>query len=101
MKLERIIFVGLCLVVSMGLVLVNTGLCQQAQPGEKVPQAVAPAPEGAQKPAAKEPKGKASTPAKAPKEQGKPSGAAAAPATPQKSADPGKLPGQFTPSEGC
>jgi hypothetical protein len=84
----------------MGLVLVNLGMCQQAQPGEKAGQAATPAPEGTKKPAAKEPKGKAEQP-KAPKEQGKPSGAAAAPATPQKSADPGKLPGQFTPSEGC
>ena len=57
MKLERIIFVGLCLVVSLGLVLVNMGMCQQDKPGEKAGQAVAPAPESTQKPAAA-PKGK-------------------------------------------
>lgn len=93
MKLERIFFIGIGLVLSLGLILVNMGICQQAKP------------EDTKKPAVSS-EGKAASPAtKVPeqpkKESKKPAGAATAPATPEKTADPGKLPGKFVPSEGC
>ena len=86
-------FIGLVLVLGMGLILVNMGICQQAKP------------EDTKKPAVSS-EGKAASPAaKVPehpkKESKKPATAATAPATPEKTADPGKLPGKFVPSEGC
>ncbi len=97
MKLRKVIVVGFCLFLSLGLVLVNMGICQQAQPAPATGQA---APAETKKPEAA-PKAKEATPAKDSKAQGKPGGAGAAPAVPQTSADPGKLPGKFVPSEGC
>jgi hypothetical protein len=93
MKLKRIFFIGIGLVLSLGLVLMNLGICQQTKP------------EDTKKPAVSS-EGKAASPAaKVPeqpkKESKKPAAASTAPATPEKTADPGKLPGKFVPSEGC
>jgi hypothetical protein len=85
-------FIGLCLLLMVGLTFVNVGLCQQAKPGETTEQA---APSGVkEKKAAKE---KAPAPEKAAKQPK----AESKPATPERSASPGKLPGKFAPSEGC
>ncbi|MCX5889665.1 MAG: hypothetical protein NTY36_09460 [Deltaproteobacteria bacterium] len=91
--MKKFFVIGLGLVLSMGLILVNLGICQDAKPGD------------AKKPAVSS-EGKAASPAtKVPeqpkKESKKPATAATAPATPEKTADPGKLPGKFVPSEGC
>lgn len=91
--MKKFFFIGLGLVLSMGLILVNMGICQEAKPGD------------AKKPAVSS-EGKAACPeTKAPeqpkKESKKPATAATTPATPEKSADPGKLPGKVAPSEGC
>ncbi len=94
MKLKKMVFIVLGLALITGLVLVNMGLCQQGKPGDTTGQAAAPATEGGKKPAAK---GKA----KASEKQQAPGKAAVAPAAPEKTADPGKLPGKFVPSEGC
>ncbi len=34
MRLERIVFIGLCLVLSIGLIFVHMAICQQTKPGE-------------------------------------------------------------------
>jgi hypothetical protein len=91
--MKKFFFIGLGLVLSMGLILVNMGICQEAKP------------EDTKKPAVSSEGKTACPPAKVseqPKKEGKkPATAAPAPATPEKSADPGKLPGKFVPSEGC
>ena len=109
MRRERIIFIGLCLVVSLGLIFVHLGICQQTKPGESAgttlstEQAAPPAVGETPKPAVS-PEGKASAPAKAPKPPkaaSKPSAPSTASPVPERTADPGKLPGKFVPSEGC
>jgi hypothetical protein len=99
MRLERIVFIGLCLVLSIGLIFVHMAICQQTKPGEST-EAVG----GTQKPAVS-PEGKASTPSakvpEQPKPESKPSAPSTVPPTPERSATPGKLPGKFVPSEGC
>jgi len=91
--MKKFFFIGFGLVLSMGLILVNMGICQEAKPGDTKKPAVSS-------------EGKAASPStKVPeqpkKESKKPATAATAPATPEKTADPGKLPGTFVPSEGC
>jgi len=90
--MKKFFFIGFGLVLSMGLILVNLGICQEAKPGDTKKPAVSS-------------EGKAASPAtkaEHPKKEGKkPATAAPAPATPEKTADPGKLPGKFVPSEGC
>jgi hypothetical protein len=91
--MKKFSFIGLGLVLSLGLILVNMGVCQEAKP------------EDAKKPAVSSEGTAASPSTKGPeqpqKESKKPAAAATAPATPEKSADPGKLPGKFVPGEGC
>jgi hypothetical protein len=90
--MKKLFFIGFGLVLSLGLILANLGICQDAKPGDTKKPAVAS-------------EGKAASPeakAEHPKKEGKkPATAAPAPATPEKTADPGKLPGKFVPSEGC
>ena len=91
MRLEKIIFIGLCLVLSMGLIFVNVGICQQSKPEESGTQLPAVTPEGK----APEPKAPCPPPAKAP-EQVQPEGKQAVPAKP-----PEKQPAKSEPREGC
>jgi hypothetical protein len=91
MKLVKIICSGLCLVLCIGLIFLNVGICQTAKPdeaGTKVP-AVSPAGK------APAPEAACPTPAKAP-ETGKPEGKPAVPAKP-----PEKEPGKVRSEEGC
>lgn len=91
--MKRIFFIGLGLVLSMGLIWVNLGICQQAQPSDTKKPAVSS--EGkAESPAAK-------VPEQPQKESKKPAAAATAPATPEKKPEPGKLPAKSAPNEGC
>lgn len=91
--MKKFLFIGLGFVLSMGLIMVNLGICQDAKPGDTKKPAVS-SEEKAASPATK-------GPAQPKKESKKPATAATAPATPAKTADPGKLPGKFVPSEGC
>ena len=91
--MKKFFVIGLGLVLSMGLILVNLGICQDAKPGDTKKPAVSSEDKAACPPA--------KVPAQPKKESKKPGTAAPAPATPEKTADPGKLPGKFVPSEGC
>lgn len=91
MRLRKIIFIGLCLVLSSGLIVLNVGICQPTKPDETGTKLPAATPEG--KPPA--PQAPCNTPAKAPGEV-KPESKPAAPATP-----PAKEPAKPEGSEGC
>ena len=92
MRLEKVVFLGLCLVVSLGLVFANVGLCQETKSA------------GPQKPAVSA-EGKESSPAETPKQpktQSEPAAPGATPSPPQKPAAPIKLPPKpEPPREGC
>ena len=91
MRFERMVFLGLCLVLSLGLVFANLGLCQGTKPADP------------QKPAVSgEDKGSVPTEApKQPKMQDEPVAPAATPCPPEKPAEPKKLPPKEAPREGC
>jgi hypothetical protein len=91
--MKKFLFISFGLVLSMGLILVNMGICQEAKPGDTKKPAVSS-------------EGKAASPAtkasKQPKKESKkPATAPSTPATPEQSSGQGKLPGSFSPSEGC
>jgi hypothetical protein len=77
--------------LSIGLIFLNVGICQQTKPDESGTQQPAVSPEGK----APAPKSPGSTPAKAP-EQCKPESKPAVPAKP-----PEKEPGKVESKEGC
>jgi hypothetical protein len=91
MRLAKIIFIGFCLVLSIGLIFLNVGICQQTKPEASGTQQPAVSPEGK----APAPTGACPTPAKAP-EQVKPESKPAVPAKP-----PEKQPGKAESQEGC
>jgi hypothetical protein len=92
MRLEKMVFLGLCLVLSLGLVFANVGLCQ----GNKAA--------GDQKPAVST-ESKEAQPAEKPKQpntKSESTAPAATPSTPEKPAAPKKLPAKPEPArEGC
>ncbi len=91
MRLDRKVLLGLCLVLSLGLVFANVGLGQGTKPADTQKPGVAS-------------EGKGTEPAKAPKEtkmQGTPAAPAATPCPPAKPAEPKKLPAKEAPREGC
>jgi hypothetical protein len=91
MRLDRMVFLGLCLVLSLGLVLANVGLCQETKSTDP------------QKPAVSS-GGKDTQPAEVPKQpkvQGEPKAPAATACPPGKPAEPNKLPPKEAPREGC
>jgi hypothetical protein len=91
MRLDRKVFLGLCLVLSLGIVFANVGLCQGTKPADP------------QKPAVSS-EGKDTQPAEAPKQpqmKGEPAVPAATPCPPEKPAEPKKLPAKEAPREGC
>lgn len=91
MRLDRKVLLGLCLVLSLGLVFANVGLCQEAKPADT------------KKPGLSS-EGKDTQPAEAPKEpkvQSTPATPEATPCPPQKPAEPKKLPAKEAPREGC
>ncbi len=83
MRLKKIIFIGFCLVLSMGLILVNVGICQPTKPDEAGTKLPAVTPEG-------------KAPAPQAPEQVKPEGKQAVPGKP-----PEKEPGKSESREGC
>ncbi|MGA7579274.1 MAG: hypothetical protein WBW52_14105 [Desulfobaccales bacterium] len=91
MRLKKIIFIGLCLVLSAGLIHLNVGVCQQPKPDETGTKLPAATPAG-KTPAPQPP---CNTPAKAPGEV-KPESKPAAPAIP-----PAKEPAKPEENEGC
>ena len=100
MMLKRMVFIGLCLVLGLGLILVNMGLCQANKPGESPPPAVSPGGQTPAPPASKPETGKEAKPAKPESKAAPPS--QASPAPEQKEAQgKRKLPRRFVPSEGC
>lgn len=91
MRLERMVFLGLCLVLSLGLVFANVGLCQGTKPADPQKPAVSAG-------------DKDTLPAEAPKQpkmQGEPAAPPATPCPPEKPAEPKKVPAKEAPREGC
>ena len=91
MRLDRKVLLGFCLVLSLGLVFVNVGLCQGTTSAD--PQKPGVSSEGKDKQPAEVPK--------EPKMQGTPAAPAATPCPPEKPAEPKKLPAKEAPREGC
>jgi hypothetical protein len=91
MRLDRKVLLGLCLVLSLGLIFANVGLGQGAKPADTQKPGLAPEGKGTQPAEA----------AKEPKVQVTPATPAATPCPPQKPAEPKKLPAKEAPREGC